>query len=299
MAATASGPLGSRDAAGFAAAYGAVRGILAVQYWRVRGLSVCRSIVRRRIIGLTLAAALWTTSAFLPTPQRYIGWCVALLVDGINSWSPTPETLRLPPGAIHFPERFGLLTIILLGEFVASVMRGIESQSTWSLPAASAAILSMAFGFAVWSCYSDGAAGWEERALHSARDVLRQRAWIFLHLLLFLSIGAVGVGARRAISLGGQASFDSFQGWILCDAAAVMMLAIIGIAATTSTTIQRRSLRWPWLVGIFVVCLTFLLGHFASRISATFVVTILFLIVVTETALLTLARGMDAELEQI
>src|SRR5437899_5473757 len=28
----------------------------------------------------------------------------------------------------HFPERFGLLTIILLGEFVASVMRGIESQ---------------------------------------------------------------------------------------------------------------------------------------------------------------------------
>jgi low temperature requirement protein LtrA len=205
----------------------------------------------------------------------------------------------LPPGAIHFPERFGLLTIILLGEFVASVMRGIESQSTWSLPASSAAILSMAFGFAVWSCYSDGAAGWEERELRSARDVMRQRAWIVLHLLLFLSIGAVGVGARHAIALGGQTAFDPLQGWILCDAAAVMMLAIIGIAATTSTKPPGRSLRWPRSVGFFVVCLTFLLGHFASRISATLVVMILFLIVVTETVLLSVARGMDGELEQI
>lgn len=294
MAANANGSIGSRDAAGFAAAYGAARGILALQYWRVIGLSVCRSSVRRRIIGLTAAAILWAASAFLHTPQRYVAWAVALSIDAINSWSPTSETLRLPPGAIHFPERFGLLTIILLGEFVASVMRGIESQSTWSLPAASAAILSMAFGFAVWSCYSDGAAGWEQRDLHSARDVMRQRAWILLHLLLFLSIGAVGVGARHAIALGGQASFNSLQGWILCSAAAIMMLAIIGIAATTSTNSPRRSVRWPWLVGLFVVCLTFLLGYFASRISATFVVMILFLIVVTETALLTLAHGMDA-----
>src|SRR5262249_16214481 len=75
------GPLGSRDAAGFAAAYGAVRGILALQYWRVRGLSVCHLIVKRRIVGLTLAAILWTTSAFLPAPVRYIAWGVALLVD--------------------------------------------------------------------------------------------------------------------------------------------------------------------------------------------------------------------------
>jgi hypothetical protein len=192
-----------------------------------------------------------------------------------------------------------LLTIILLGEFVASVMRGIESQSTWSLPAASAAILSMAFGFAVWSCYSDGAAGWEERNLQSTHDVMRQHAWIFLHLLLFLSIGAVGVGARRAIALGGEARFEAIQAWILCDAAAVMMLAIIGIAATTSTRASRRSVRWPWSVALSVVGLTFLIGHFASHISAVFVVMILFLIVVAETALLTIVRGMGAELVQI
>ena len=299
MAANASGPLTSRDAAGFAAAYGAVRAILALQYWRVRGLSICRSIVRRRIAGLTLAAVLWITSAFLPSPHRYIAWGVALLVDVANSWSPTRETLKLPPGAIHFPERFGLLTIILLGEFVASVMRGIESQSSWTLPAASAAILSMAFGFAVWSCYSDGAAGWEERDLRSIRDVMCQKAWIALHLLLFLSIGAVGVGARRAIALGGQASFDPLQGAILCSAAAFMMLAIIGIAATSSSKTSRRSDNWPWLLGLVAVCFTFPLAHFASRISATFVVVILFVMIVTETALLALARGMEAELEQI
>ncbi|PYK32525.1 MAG: hypothetical protein DME58_05530 [Verrucomicrobia bacterium] len=65
----------------------------------------------------------------LPLPYRHAGWAVTLLIDFGNSWPASRSTTASPPGATHFPERFGLLTIILLGEFVASVMRGIESQN--------------------------------------------------------------------------------------------------------------------------------------------------------------------------
>ncbi|OLA96468.1 MAG: hypothetical protein AUH19_07185, partial [Verrucomicrobia bacterium 13_2_20CM_55_10] len=169
MAANATGPLNSRDAAGFGAAYGGVRAILALQYLRVARLPATRSVVIRRIVGLAAAAIIWTASALLPTPQRYTAWAFALLIDIVNSWPPARSTHLLPPGAAHFPERFGLLTIILLGEFVASVMRGIESQIGWSFLAASAAVLSLALGFAIWSGYSDGAAGWEVRHVRSTR----------------------------------------------------------------------------------------------------------------------------------
>src|SRR5256886_11427063 len=99
-------------------------------------------------------------------------------MDIASSWPPSRGTIVLPPGAAHFPERFGLLTIILLGEFVASVMRGIETQMGWSFLAASAAVLSLGLGFAIWSCYSDGASGWETRHVRSHRDVERLRMWI-------------------------------------------------------------------------------------------------------------------------
>src|SRR6266567_1926207 len=170
MAANATGSLSMRDAAGFGAAYGGVRAVLALQYVRVIRLPGTRSVVIRRIGGLVAAAIVWTASA-------------------------------LPPGAAHFPERFGLLTIILLGEFVASVMRGIESQMAWSFLAPSAAVLSLALGFALWSCYSDGAIGWETRHMRTNKHVVQLRIWIALHFLLFLGIGILGVGARHDITM--------------------------------------------------------------------------------------------------
>jgi low temperature requirement protein LtrA len=118
MAANANTSLSSREAAGFGAAYGVVRVILALQYWRVISIAISRAIVRRRIIRLLIAAALWGVSAFLPAPERYNAWVIALSVDLTTSWPRTNETLLLPTGAVHFAERFGLLTIILLGELL-------------------------------------------------------------------------------------------------------------------------------------------------------------------------------------
>ena len=173
MAANATDALSSRDAAGFGAAYGGVRAILALQYLRVLRSPDAEPFVRRRILGLLVSAVLWTVSALFVAPERYIGWALALLVDIGNSWPASRSTTASPPGATHFPERFGLLTIILLGELVASVMRGIESQMGWSFLAASAAVLSVGLGFAIWSCYSDGAKAWETRHVRSQREVVR------------------------------------------------------------------------------------------------------------------------------
>src|SRR5438477_7884 len=200
MAANATGPLSSRDAAGFGAAYGGVRAVLALQYARVIGLSGTRPVVIRRIVWLVAAAVVWTASALLPAPHRYVAWCLAFSMDIANSWPPSHGRIMLPPGAAHFPERFGLLTIILLGEFVASVMRGIESQMSWSFLAASAAVLSLGLGFAIWSCYSDGAKGWETRHVRSHKDVVRLRGWIALHFPLFRWPNGSACGESSAVA---------------------------------------------------------------------------------------------------
>lgn len=285
MAANATSGLSSREAAGFGAAYGGVRAILALQYIRVRRLGDCRSFVSRRIAGLISAALIWASSALLPVPQRYAGWAVALLIDIANSWPPARSTTMFPPGATHFPERFALLTAILLGEFVASVMRGIETQMGWSFLAASAAVLSLGLGFAIWSCYSDGASGAEARHVRSHKDVVQLRIWIASHFALFLGIGVVGVGVRIGIGLPAGAHFGSTEGNIICAATAGIVCAIMGIAATGSHRARSQALFIPAaqiVIALFVVTL----GLLSQQLAATAVLLCLFLCFVIQTILL-------------
>ncbi|MEP6685786.1 MAG: low temperature requirement protein A [Verrucomicrobiota bacterium] len=289
MAANATDALSSRDAAGFGAAYGGVRAILALQYFRVRQLPGCRSLARQRVIGLLAAASFWAGSALLPAPDRYIGWGLALFIDIGNSWPSSRGTTQSPPGATHFPERFGLLTIILLGEFVASVMRGIESQMAWNFLAASAAVLSLALGFAVWSCYSDGANGWEPRHIRSHKDVARLRIWIALHFVLFLGIGILGVGVRRAIALPAGGHFDAAEQLIICVTAFGTMLVIMGIAATSER--HTASKRGAVLVAQGAIAiLALILAPFATQIMATALLLLLFLCFLGQTTLLVVNR---------
>ena len=193
-----------------------------------------------------------------------------------NSWPASRSTTASPPGATHFPERFGLLTIILLGEFVASVMRGIESQMGWSFLAASAAVLSLALGFTIWSSYSDGAMGSEARHVRSHRDVVRLRAWIALHFALFLGIGMLGVGARRAIAMTPGGHFSDQEQWIMCATAAGIILVIMGIAATSERHV-RPGHRSVWLsqAGIALGALT--LAPLSTQIIATGILLLLLL----------------------
>ena len=285
MAANATDALSSRDAAGFGAAYGGVRAILALQYARVIRLPDAGPLAKRRIAGLFLAAILWAVSALLPVPQRYAGWAVALLIDIGNSWPVSRNTTASPPGATHFPERFGLLTIILLGEFVASVMRGIEGQMGWSFLAASAAVLSMALGFAIWSCYSDGAKGWEPRHVQSRRDVVLLRTWIALHFPLFLGIGTLGVGVRRAIALPPGQHFSAQEQSIICAATACIILVIMGIAATSERHASSRR-PWVWFAQVGTALAVLALAPWSSQIIATALLLILFLCFVGQTAVL-------------
>src|SRR5204862_3649397 len=133
-----------------------------------------------------VAAALWIASAFVPVPARFWLWAIAFVIDFSTPLSAFKESARFPPDAAHFPERFGLFTIILLGEFVAAVMRGIESQEYWTLPAASTAFASMAFAFVVRWWYFDVAESAAVRHIRSKRQAVLFQVWHYAHLPLFL-----------------------------------------------------------------------------------------------------------------
>jgi len=146
----------------------------------------------------------------------------------------------------------------------------------WSFLAASAAVISLALGFTIWSSYSDGAMGWEARHVLSHRDVVRLRAWTALHFALFLGIGVLGVGVRRAIALPPGGHFSNQEQWIISAAVAGIVVVIMGIAATSERHVRSGRRRvWLFQAGIALGALT--LAPLSTQIIATGVLLLLLL----------------------
>ncbi len=105
------------------------------------------------------------------------------------------------PDPTHLPERYGLFTIILLGEFVASVMRGMEAQETWPAFAFIAAIGGFCVAFICWWVYFEHSKLAESSfSQQIVGNPAKLQRWLYLHLPLYLSLTVAGVGFEHIIA---------------------------------------------------------------------------------------------------
>jgi low temperature requirement protein LtrA len=244
MAVNAKDALDSRSSAGFAAAYAVMRFVLVAQYWRARRIAASRRLVAAYSSGFGCAATIWLVSAVVPAPARFWLWAVALLVDLGTPLVTAHLIVHVPPDAEHLPERFGLFTIILLGESLVAVMKGMESQEGWSASAASAAFLGVAIAFLVWWWYFDGVNGAAARSVRTSRELRRFMVWSYAHLPLYLGIAVTGVGIEHIIRIAPDGHLHATEVWMLCTAVSVAMLSLVSIGATSGVPHPDRGAWW-------------------------------------------------------
>lgn len=248
MAANAKDALDSRSSAGFAAAYAAVRFVLVAQYMRARHVPRAGALATRFMAGHGAAAALWLASALVPAPARFWIWGVAFAIDLGTPWVAVRHSVSVPPDASHLPERFGLFTLILLGESVVAVMQGMENQDDWTPAAAVSAFLGMAILFLIWWWYFDGARAAAEQPVRSRRDALRFHLWSYSHFPLYLGLVVAGVGVQRIVTAAARQPLEPTEALILGSAVTGVMLAMTLIDATSAARSGRRSSWSAWHV---------------------------------------------------
>jgi low temperature requirement protein LtrA len=276
MAANAKDALDSRSSAGFAAAYAAVRFVLVAQYFRARHVPEARPLTTRYLAGHGVAAVLWLTSALVPAPERFWIWGLAFAVDLGTPWLAIPHSVKVPPDAAHLPERFGLFTLILLGESVVAVMQGMESQEDWTPAAAISAFLGMGISFLIWWWYFDGAAGASEQPVRTKREAIRFHLWSYAHFPLYLGIVIAGVGVQRIVTAASRASLMTTEATILAGALTTAMLAMAMIGATSA---GRQASDWfRVLQNVALAAATLavgIVGHVESPVTLIIVIMIL------------------------
>jgi low temperature requirement protein LtrA len=268
MAANAGSALDSRDSAGFAAAYAVLRFMLVAQYARARQVDAARRLASLYMAGHGIAAALWLVSAFVPAPGRFLIWAAAFVIDLSTPWFALRHSVDVPPDAAHLPERFGLFTLILLGESVVAVMHGMEGQETWSLPAAAAAFLGMATAFALWWWYFDGVGAATDRHIRSHGDSVRFHVWSYAHLPLYVGIAVLFAAVQHIVHQGAVHPLHEPDGLVLGSAVAVAMCALTAIGAS-------RPIRTSWrrvITQLAISALPITLGAVASHMPSSIAV---------------------------
>jgi low temperature requirement protein LtrA len=155
-----------------------------------------RAFPLRYATGMVGCGVLWVALLAVPTPLRFVGYSIVLILElSVPRWA-TGAARRQVFHVGHIAERYGLFTLIVLGESILSATVALQGSFSNGITAAMLVIGSAALvsAFAVWWLYFDFVDG---RAL-----MLNNRAafqWGYGHLAVFASIGAMGAGAKVAV----------------------------------------------------------------------------------------------------
>jgi len=179
----------------FVVCYVLVRAVLIGLYIRAAYyVPLARSYCLQFIKGFGIAAGLWLFSLVLPPPARYFVWGAAVLTELLTPFLNMKRVGDLPFDRSHIPERFGLFTIIVLGEAVIATANG-ASQTVWTVPTVATAAIGFAMAAAIWWVNFNFV---EDSAVKS-RSLFPRFVYLYGHFFIVASIVAIGIGVEHAI----------------------------------------------------------------------------------------------------
>jgi low temperature requirement protein LtrA len=242
---------GARGAA-FAVATGVLFAILAV-LWLLASRGdrpEYRRASRLFVAGTAACAAAQVGTAFLPAGARIPAWGLldVVYLAGLAAAvlaSPAQASALLVTDALI--ERFGLLTIIVLGETVSGVVAGLAGEPVNGLTLATG-LAAVVVGFGAWWTYFDFAGH-----RHPRQKPAASLQWILGHLPLTAAVAAMGAAMVSLIHHAHDGRTPAATAWVLCAGAVVVLCATMLISAckpgtATAACTGRSPARAPlWL----------------------------------------------------
>ena len=202
--------------------------VMFVRVWPHAGRA--RGLVRDYMIGDAIGAAVMVGSLFVDPPLRYWIWAAAVAVLMIAPAFAVRAYEGQPFDSRHIPERYGLFTIIVLGEGVVAVTAGLSDVSLDGGSVASA-LLGFGIAAAIWYAYFETVSS----SALSRERVGASFLWGYGHLFAFAGIAAAAVGVELAIEAGAHG--DHALSWatrlMVCAGPAAFLLALAAIHKTT------------------------------------------------------------------
>ncbi|MFI0484297.1 low temperature requirement protein A [Actinomadura sp. 9N215] len=206
-----------------------------------------RATTLRYAAGVSLLQVLWLSRLALPGDGP--AWTFPLLVvlelsvptiaerAGKTTWHPH-----------HIAERYGLFTIILLGESVLASTNAVQDavEHGLSRELVTVALAGLAILFALWWIYFAEPAG---EGLAARREL--SFVWGYGHYVIFAALAAVGAGLEVAVVSAGGDHVEADEQTVI--AAVAVPIAVVLVMLWVLHAPLRRPTARPELIGITAV----------------------------------------------
>jgi low temperature requirement protein LtrA len=221
--------------------------LLTWMWWTVRRQDDPRFdvITGRYLAGMIATSIAIAISAFLPDDLRLaiwaavtLGWAGGALLGGFADRSREGIELGATPTE-SMVERFGLFTIIVLGEVVVGVVDGM-SHAELDVLTMVTGFLALIIGFGLWWVFFDSAGRRLPRS-----DAGAFTRWMISHLPVTLAIAAAGAAMVSLIEHAHDTQTPAATAWLLTGSVALALAGIIVIIHTLADYERVRSVYRP------------------------------------------------------
>ncbi|GAB3060674.1 hypothetical protein GCM10027053_23540 [Intrasporangium mesophilum] len=238
----------------------------------------------RYVTGMSVAVVVILGSAFLPAGPRMLAWAAVVVVWCAFMFAFGRATVSLNrgmPPTDSLVERFGLFTIIVLGEVVFGVVNG-TSSAEHDVKTITTGLIALWIGLGLWWIYFDLVG---RRLPRDEGPAIA--SWLLSHLPITLSVAGAGAAMVSLIEHAHESRTPASTAWLLAGAVAVGLLALsvtertLEDARLLSAVYQPVSVAmwagaaaallvgWarpaPWLLALLLVAILCVLWVFAVR----------------------------------
>ncbi len=229
------GTASRNGATNFALAYITTRTIVLLLYVRAaRHVPIARISLNVYLTSYLPTAICWLCSLVFAAPTRFMLWAIAIAIELAVPIIKARHLASTPVHPSHLPERFGLLTLIVLGESVVSVAQTTTGGSG-GLLGTIAAVMGFAIAACLWWLYFDFL-----EAVVVVRSIRSAHIYNYGHLPLIMGLALVAVGTKETIQEANHAVLSDGARMALCGGVALFSLALYAIWALACS----RNFAW-------------------------------------------------------
>jgi len=179
----------------FTLAYVVTRLMLVFMFWRgSKAHEGSSKLMRYYVAGFSLGILIWLGSLLLPAGFHWVGWLIGIGFELVVPQLPAIRNERRNWGVDnhHITERFGIFTIIVLGESFVKILD--DSQGAMlNFDGLLFSTFGLTVVYCLWWLYFSDTAG----KLIDFGNEFRSNGWVYGHLPLAAGLVAFGVAAKK------------------------------------------------------------------------------------------------------
>ena len=244
------------DGASFALTYAA---LFLVHSWLWRTVQIQNdgefsTITDRYLLGMVLSTVLMALSATLTSEVRTFVWAALVIgwMVGVFLLTRTPDAEE-STGLMttdSLVERFGLFTIIVLGEVVVGVVGGMSEAARDPLTVATG-VIGLTIGFGFWWTYFDFVG---RRPPREDRHGTMQ--WLLGHFPVALAIAASGAAMVSLVEHAAEPRAPVSAAWLLSGSVALLLISLIVTMRTLHDYALKAAFYRPLAIAMFIGALS-------------------------------------------